>query len=124
MRLEFLSSGALECPLLRLFDFNLEEARQLFGVFEGLGSTGCRHIDLNGLPYIQGVNGCRLVLIHGEADLGIEETAEGFICRLSGRAWREIAELTLPFCEPQARGYQWLTRSGDISLLLSVNGQW
>ncbi len=39
--------------------------------------------------------------------------------------WEQVADLIRPFCEEAKPGnYQWLDESGDISLLLSVNGQW
>ncbi|HEY8750733.1 MAG TPA: hypothetical protein VIM11_22300 [Tepidisphaeraceae bacterium] len=122
--MEFLSSGAPDCPLVRLFDFGNDEACELRRVFEHLASGAWLQVDLSELPFLEAMNGCRLSLSRGDRDSGVEPADDGFNCTLTAMTWQDVAELTEPFCKPNSTGFQWLSTQGTISLLLSPTGRW
>ena len=127
MKLEFLSAGSPQCPLLRLFDFSPAEACELRRIFTELASGARSKFDLREIA--QPVNDCALILSVGKRDEGILQTAENhFECVLTRGAWDNAAFLTEPFCASDTDGFQWLTDYGGIcsgiSLLLSPSGGW
>lgn len=127
MKLEFLESGSADCPLIRLYGFDIPEACRLMALFRSLADGSQQHIRLHETFGIEAVQGCQLGLRLGSRDRGIEETSpKSFECVLTSEGWSEVADLTQPFCETPDTGehHQWLNEDGKISLLLSPTGRW
>ena len=125
MKLEFLPSGSPDCPLLRLFAFDHLQATQFRGLCREL-ATGKR--EAFGMPDdfpVDSMAGCRLKMKCAGAPGGIRQISlSAFECVLNQTDWDNIAGLVDPFCKSGAEGYQWLWETGQISLLLSLDGNW
>jgi hypothetical protein len=125
MKLEFLGSGSADCPLLRLFEFGDDQARSLQQLVLRVAKNQSDSAPLHAEPFIQPLNGCALTLRHGEHDRGVRELeASHFVWEMTAGAWLDVAGLIQPFCRKESFGYQWLTRIGDITVLLSHDGKW
>lgn len=126
MKLEFLAEGSSDCPLIRLYDFDPIGAMRLREAFRTL-STGSRHsVPLHEEWWVEPIGECYLDLRLGARDLGIVQGLPlRFECVLTADAWADMASLVDPFCESvSVSSSQWLNKDGEISLLLSPNGQW
>lgn len=125
MKLEFVREGSPDCPLLRLYDFDPAEARQLQHAVLRLVRQSDEMIPLHQQPGIQPVAGCELTLLRANDVQGVREIAPGkFEWLYSIDGWLEIAGLIQPFCQADAVGFQWLSRIGKIAVLLSRDGSW
>lgn len=125
MKLEFLQEGSPDCPLLRLYDFDPAEARQLQHAVLRLVRQSDEMIALHQQPGIQPVAGCELALLRANDVQGVRETAPGkFEWLYSIDGWLEISGLIQPFCQADEVGFQWLSRIGKIAVLLSRDGSW
>jgi hypothetical protein len=125
MKLEFLSEGSPDCPLIRLYSFTRPEAVRLKQIAVQLSTGELREIALQGEPGIDPVCGCQLLLRRGKRDQGIIQLAPlRFECALSDKGWLDVSFLLEPFCETDTTGFQWLIDNGTISLLISVKGTW
>lgn len=125
MKLEFVRAGSPDCPLLRLYDFDPAEARQLQHTVLRLVRKSDEKISLHQQPGIQPLEGCELTLLRADNVQGVRETAEGkfeWVYTIDG--WLEVAGLIQPFCQGDAGGFQWLSRIGKIAVLLSRDGSW
>lgn len=125
VKLEFLAEGSRDYPLIRLYEFTREEVCKLRGVFNSLASGTVRNVSLEKEPFIEPIGACWLALSVGRNDLGISRRgATAFECELTELAWENMVGLTDPLRDSEAKGYQWLTSAGRISLLLSHDGKW
>ncbi len=125
MKLEFLERGSSDCPLVRLFAFNMTGAARLREILRTLASGACESIDLHRASGITSIDDCHLTLHLGRRDLGfVRRGRSAFDCVFTAGRWDDIAALVDPFCESENTGYQWLTERGDASLLLSPDGSW
>jgi hypothetical protein len=126
MKLQFLAEGSPDCPLIRLYEFQVDEVRRLKDMFDSL-ANGCRtKIFLHRENDIEPVDGCQLNLRVGQRNSGIVQKGPlTFEWSLTEARWSDVALLVQPFCEaPKAGTYQWLNADGRISLLLSSTGTW
>jgi len=124
LKLEFLADGSPDWLLVRLYDFEPEDAVSLRQIFISLshGSRELAHLDSE--RGFESIGGCRLTLRSGNRDLGVVQKAKTeFECILIEGAWDNMAGLVEPFCT-DCSGYQWLDEHGKISLLISKTGQW
>jgi hypothetical protein len=126
MKLEFLAEGARDCPLIRLYEFDLAGAMRLREAFRSLADGSLRNIPLHEEWWIEPLANCQLDLRLGLRDLGVvQRLPMKFECVLTTEAWMEVADLTDPFCAYQdGKDFQWLNDHGEVSLLLSPSGQW
>jgi hypothetical protein len=125
MKLEFVREGSPDCPLLRFYDFDSAEARQLQHAVLRLVRKSDEMIALHEQPGIRTVAGCELTLLRADNVQGVRETAPGeFEWLYSIDGWLEVAGLIQPFCQGDAGGFQWLNRIGKIAVLLSRDGSW
>lgn len=125
VKLELLADGSSDCPLLRLFDFTPAEARQLRAVAGGLASGVTDRIEIDQLPFVQSLGGCRLALVCRSWDQAVARVGPSeFECGFTAGTWEHVAGLVEPFAEG-AGGFQWLADSpGEAALLLSPSGRW
>ena len=125
MKLEFLPSGARACPLIRLYAFSRAEAQNLRELVKSLSNASRQSVSLDEEPWIESVEGCRLTLRLGNSDEGVRQSGpSSFECILGSSGWYNVEGLLDPFCESEPAGFQWLTNTGNVSLLLSRDGRW
>jgi hypothetical protein len=127
MKLEFLASGSPDCPLIRLYDFDMAAAVRLREVFRRLSDASLPSAPLHEQLGIEAIDGCRLDLRLGGRDRGIVQTTpSSFECILTAEGWSKVVDLMEPFCDSvgKPRHYQWLNEDGEVSLLLSPLGSW
>ncbi len=126
MKLEFLLDGLPDRSLIRLYGFDQTGAMRLREAIRTLAINLRQSILLHEEWWIEPVDDCRLDLRIGTRDLGVVERApSNFECIVTSSTWTHMVSLVDPFCESGvANSYQWLNEDGEISLLLSPNGQW
>ena len=125
MKLEYLPDGSPDCPLIRLYEFNQSEARQLRQLVKSLVTGDRQDVALENEVWVEPVGECCLSLRRGNRNQGVQQArAPKFECVLSPDGWSNVEGLLEPFCESNASGFQWLTHDGRIALLISQSGQW
>ena len=125
MKLEFLSEGSPDCPLIPLSSFTRRAALRLKQIVCQLSTGKLQEISLHDEAGIEPVHDCQLILRLSKHDKGITETGPlRFDCVLSDEGWLDVSTLLEPFCEADTNCFQWLVEKGPISLLISVKGTW
>jgi hypothetical protein len=125
MKLEHITNGSQDTPLIRLYDFGRADALMLHRIVDDLTSGRRDQAPLHEIEGIEPLGECRLTLAVGGQDEGVIEEAGGFTCTLTKQAWGHIAYLIEPFCERAEPGlFQYLDQTSSITLLLSVDGGW
>lgn len=128
MKMELLLDGSPDCPLLRLYDFDAQQACDLQFVVLGLASGTATEASLPKAISADAIDGCSLTLQCWDIDQGIVPSIRhdrSFVCRLSRSTWQAVAKLIAPFCISSTPGhYQWLDETSSISWLLSPDGAW
>ena len=125
MKLEFLSEGSRDCPLIRLYQFDQPEAKQLKAIFESMAAGSQQRLALHEEPWIEAIGECRLDLEVGIRDCGvIQRGPMRFEYVLKEDSWSDLALLVEPFYRDEPGVYQWLNERGKVSLLLSKDGKW
>lgn len=118
--------GAYPTQLIRLYDFNEAEAKQLFDALHSTIIVGHTAVDLSTLDFIQAVN-CRLRFEITAEDIGITIPPAGndFTCKLTIASYEEMLG-TIEVFTHSLKGYQWLDEPGEdgIHLLFSPFGTW
>ena len=115
--------------LIRLYDFNKTEAKQLIDMIHSNLIIGQVPFNLSAVDFIKSIN-CSLKFQIDDKDYGIEIPSSGnnFICRLTVQTFKEM----IGYMEVFARetnsldGYNWLYDPPDnkIDLLFSPGGSW
>jgi hypothetical protein len=126
VKLEYIPAGAPNCPLIRLYDFTSAEACHLQAAVSGLASGRTERVEVDLLPFVEAVGGCRLALVRRKWDQAAIACGRDneFECGLTAGSWEDVSELIKPFAEG-ANGFQWLAGvPGEAALLLSPTGQW
>ena len=125
MRLEFLEHGSLDCPLIRLYEFNPREAYQLRCMALPLARGTEATVPLHEQPNVTAIGGCQLRLRQGKKDPRVSRVSfVKFEWVLSRAGWLQVAGLIRPFSRGAAEGYQWLSEQGKVKILLSCDGRW
>jgi hypothetical protein len=62
MKLEYLPNGSPECPLIRLFEFNPSEARELRQLVKALVARDRQEVALHNEMWVESVGSCCLNL--------------------------------------------------------------
>jgi hypothetical protein len=126
MKLEFLSVGSSDGPLIRLYDFDAVGAQRLREAFRCLSARSRETLPLHEEWWVEPVDGCALTLRLGIRDLGVvERLPSRFECVLTAQTWAKLVSRVGPFCDSASdKAYHWLNQDGEISLLLSPRGTW
>ncbi len=125
MKLEFLAEGSTDCPLIRLYGFDLAEAMRLREAFRSIADGSRQSIPLHEEWWVEPIAECCLDLRLGAKDLGIvQRLPMRFECVLTAEAWADMASLVDPFCTGRGGESNWLNEQGEARLLLSANGKW
>ena len=125
MQLDFLPHGSPDCPLIRLFDFTPNEARQLEELVSDLATGRVRSVALHELNWLIAAGEIELTFRTQGWDQDIIKIGpNAFECGLTTVTWENVAGLIEPFTE-SSDGCQWLSSGpGEAKLLFSVSGQW
>jgi hypothetical protein len=126
MKVEYLPTGAEDCPLIRLFDFSNEDVTQFLASIDLLAKGRVVDMRLDEVPYLEPVSGCLLWLRIGKKDKGVLKTGDnGFDWILTDEGWMGVVELARPFLEADHTNcFQWLDDRGEVRVLLSQDGGW
>lgn len=127
MKLEYIAEGSPDCPLIRIYDFDLREAADFKSLLEELRDDPGKVVKIHELPNVESVNNCRFTFKSALRDLGITLTGPlEFECTLTSEAWDDLVLWVEPFCNSSQGAYQWLDTRGrrKFNLLFSRNGQW
>lgn len=110
--------------LIRLFDFNGEEAAAFMMALSEWLKDGSAPLQLRSLPFISEVN-CSLLLVITTKDIGIRRVEHGtYECLLTIASFQRMLELIEPFTQ-NATGHQWLyDLDTPLEFLFSPNGSW
>jgi hypothetical protein len=123
MRLEYVSEGSPDCPLIRLCELDPAAVERLRDLVKGLATGARESVVVHELPGLDAIDGCKLTFRIGH-DRGVCQNLSGaFECILSATWWDNMEGLLEPFCRSDSRGSQWLTNVGEIALLISHDGQ-
>jgi len=122
VKIDYLKVGSDDCPLVRLYDFDSEDAKRLRRTFQALADGSLERVRLE--P-IESVDGTQLTFVRSARDGGMTETgAKNFEVALSAEGWLQAADSVAPFCEGSV-GYQWLApQSRGLQWLFSKDGSW
>jgi hypothetical protein len=125
MKMEFIKSGTPDCPLIRLYEFEANEAQSLQRIVLQLARSHAFPVSLHKEQCIQAISECQLTLSRGEKDQGAFETGPmDFVWVLTDGGWLSVSGLIRPFSRTGSRGYQWLSDQGKIRILISHDGSW
>jgi len=125
MKLEFLESGGPDCPLIRLYEFDLKEAYQLRRAALQLARGKVTMILLHKQPYITPIGSCELTLHRRNKNCGVSKiSALKFDWVLSPTGWLQVAGRVRPFSRELLPGWSWLSDGGKVNVLLSCSRSW
>jgi hypothetical protein len=133
MKLEYLDdisesgryTNMVSDKLIRLYDFDHEQARMLRDVIQKMIINEKRSVNFSSLEFILLVN-CNLVLQISDTNGGVtRKDGFNFVCSLTIGNYREMIFNIEPFCEAPAGRYQWLyDLDCPIDFLFSPGGTW
>jgi hypothetical protein len=128
MKLDYLSEGSPDCPLIRLYDFKSAEIQRFHTALLDLAGGSPLAIEVHRLPFVESINDCRLTLYVTSWDGAVILKAKPaiFDCGFTAATWENIAALVKPFTQ-DGSGFQWLARApGEASWLISASekGEW
>lgn len=126
VKLEYLADGAIDTPLIRLYEFTPSEIMRLLEIVTSLAEGAVQSVHLHNGPNIEPIGGCELIFQSGTRDIGIRQsTPPKFECILTPETWEVMGELIASFNHLNSGNYQWLfEKRGTVSLLLSGSGKW
>jgi len=124
MKIDFLESGADDCPLIRIYGNEPEVCQRFREAFERLANRGASEVSLTDLPGVEPLGSCCLVAQPGRRDRGVvRKEGNAFCWVLTPAAWDNVAGLIEPFCNSQSDGYQWLDQApaSEARVLVSTS---
>jgi hypothetical protein len=126
MKLEFLSDGSQDCPLIRLYGFTVLEVAHLQRLVGHMATGSLEQFAVHELPFVEPIEDCKLEFVVTRWDQAVSGDIDlhRFSCGFTAGTWDNVASLMEPFVE-EATGFQWLAGlPGEIQLLLSQSGKW
>ncbi len=124
MKLEYIQES--KESLIRLYGFTTKELSLLSKAFRGL-TVRDQTIQLEEMPFVEPMGGCKLTLKCGERDKGITpmDRDNSFECELTAKSWEHAADLADGLAGSVAGSFQWLYEvATPIQFLLSQSGAW
>jgi hypothetical protein len=125
MKIEYLATGAPECPLLRIYNYDQHELQQLQANCLEL-SQGRLHKGLLAGPLQSSkADECTILGYIDDQDRGVvaAKVEHLFVLCLTNPSWLVVAEKLQPLLDDRT-GFLWLSEHGQIKLLASYNGRW
>ncbi|MBI1370072.1 MAG: hypothetical protein GC162_15640 [Planctomycetes bacterium] len=123
MKVELLTDGSPDCPLVRLYDFTPAEAEALRAGVRRLADGQCKQLDLAADCDASPMGGFALSFVVGRRDVGLTSEGRRHFWELRSETWDNLEGLLGPFVNGLT-GYQWLSNEGGTALLISTNGHW
>lgn len=125
MKVDFLADGCLECPLIRIFEFQAGEAEALRMACQELADGKRTEFALHEQSWVEAINGCAFIWKADAKDVGVRlpQPGEPFVLIFSDEGWREVHDKLLPFAQSRY-WFNWLTNEGDVRVLVSSDGYW
>jgi len=126
MKLEFFKDGNAGAPMLLLYGGDTEEVTLLRQAFRDVAQGRVRRLAVHNLPFVEAVEGCRLLAVLGSKDVGIVTAAPtDFTWTLDAESWLWTDELLAPFCreDPGVR-FQYLNPARGPEVLYSTGREW
>lgn len=127
LQLEFLPTGSIDCPLLRISGDDVGASLCLKQRFEALADGRLENVCISELRGIEAAGGIRLTARVGKRNRGVFLVggSNSFDWCLTPAGWDNNAGLIEPFCQSGgSSGFQWLDSPSDIRVLFSPSGQW
>jgi len=127
MKLEYFPDGSPDCPLILLYDTQQDSVERLFSELRSLIDRETLRLAVHEMTGFQSFASCRLFFTLSQKDEGVVMLPDGysFECRLCPETWQDVTEYLTPFKnKTDCSGFQWLSREGKISLLISHNRSW
>jgi hypothetical protein len=126
MKIEFLADGAEDCPLIRIYDYRVEEIEILRQACRELAAGRIAEYRLHEQPWVDAMDGCRFTWRTGSKKFGVQRQSSRneFVLENSEDGWRGVEGLLEPFATASTGGFQWLTSQGDVNVLISRSGTW
>ena len=126
MQLEFFEDGLDGGPMLLLHGGGPGEVASLCDTIRNLSQGIGRQVSLHGLPFVQSVGRCRLMVVSAPADLGVVAGEAGdFVWTLDPESWLQVTELLEPFREPRSGvSFQYLNPSHGPEVIYSTARAW
>ena len=124
MKLEFLKDvNAYDESILRLYDFDLLEARSFRNAIQQIIVEEKKSLNLNQFSFIQLLN-CKLILRISDTDEGIiTEDYKHFYCDLTVEKYNEMLLILAPFCVKENQRHKYLyDLDNPIEFLFAPNG--
>lgn len=126
MELDYLENvNGLNENVVRLYNFNKEEAQKLSELIEDVIINKKQRLDLSTVGFIKPRN-CNLILGLFKSDEGIlTEDYKTFYCVLTLRGFINMLNLMEPFCKKETRSYQYLYDiDNPTDFLFSPTASW
>jgi len=100
LKIDYFKEGSDDCPLVRIYDFDSEDAKRLRRTFKALADGLLERVLLE--P-VESVDGTQLIILRSERDGGVTETgSKNFEVALSYEGWLQEADAVVLFCEGSA----------------------
>lgn len=121
MKLEFLRSGAIDTPLIRLYGADVEPLHELYRATGRLSEHEGERVHVHALAGVESIDNCQLTLEsvrRRPRSLVMQRGNPGeFVGQATCEDWITIHELLEPLLQP-GLGFQWLL-GGDARGLIS-----
>jgi hypothetical protein len=127
LQLESIADSSCNRRLIRISGNDPSACGVLMAAFAQLANGRTDHVVLSDLPDVAVIDNCQLSASVGNQNRGVIPGADSnsFDWVLTPAGWHNNAGLIEPFCrQHNGHGHQWLDAPGDVSVLLSTNGQW
>ena len=126
MKIEYLNADQPPLPLVRLFDFQPEEAMALRDACNDLANGRKPEFGVHEQPWVEPINGCCLFWRASNKDVGVRVPPphQPLVLEYSAEAWREVEGKLEYFTAPGLATFNWLTMEGDVQVLISWDGKW
>jgi len=126
VRIEYLESGSVDCPLLAITAVSSKQLISLHSAFGSLGAGAVDRVLIHELPGTHAEGGVQLVAVLGRSSLGVRKQNRESLFKWIGdtEQWRMVSELVEPLLR-NSDGFQWLEQGrGSISIILAPAGRW
>ncbi|GEJ55957.1 hypothetical protein [Anaeromyxobacter diazotrophicus] len=123
MKIEFIPDGAPETPLILIKGRDGEAVRALR---DAIARADRGPFAVHAVRGVEPVGGCHLAAALGDRDRGVRQVGKlAFEWVLDAEGWAQVNGLLKPFEDPTpGRGFQYLSREGEVRVLISRDGRW
>lgn len=132
MQIEYLHSGSIDCPLIRIYGNEPASIKRLIDICDRLYKGDKNTYAIHEIEGFKPIDDIKLVFALGNKDIGVRRHKKDknlFECILASETWAQVADLARPLSEHASSDetyFQWLDETSNISLLLTTSrlGEW